>query len=153
MTTNEAIHELRRSAGESQQVFSTRLSLSISALQKHETRTKPDPKQLLIYQREAERVKRDDLADVFRSELIKALALTWEQGVFVTADRFETLAVTGLVWSLRTRNWLIKSWARMVVRRMAELMEVFEIDEREEFVHLAQERGLLKSATKEKKRK
>ena len=73
MTTNEAIHELRRSAGESQQVFSTRLSLSISALQKHETRTKPDPKQLLIYQREAERVKRDDLADVFRSELIKAL--------------------------------------------------------------------------------
>jgi transcriptional regulator with XRE-family HTH domain len=67
MTLTEAIQELRRLSGKSQQFFATELNMSIRALQKYERGKTPEPLQLIAFIIEAQRVGRTDLEEVLGS--------------------------------------------------------------------------------------
>jgi hypothetical protein len=69
--------------------------------------------------------------------------------IFTTGDRFETLAVTMLLWSIRSpkvgpRNQLVKDIAAM--------MTSFDADETEEFITEAVRRGCMKQPPPRRKK-
>jgi hypothetical protein len=163
MTVNQAVAALRQHVHQSQQIFATRMALSISALQKHEQTTQPDPKQLLIYQREAERVGRDDLARIFRNALTGSFnsPVGFVHSLFTTVDLFESTAVWALLNVLRPTTEAIRyelptqDSVQRLVETIAELLRQIKHVDYEAFVAEGVRRGLLKksSVTKEKKRK
>ena len=135
----------RKHADQSQQVFATRLGMSISSLQNYEQNRTPEPRQLVAFQREAEAAGQKDLAKVFRDELMKSLALSMDEGIFTTADQFETLAVTTLLFWIRDRN----PAARAVIKQIAtELGD----EEDQEFLAEAFRRGFINTPPRRDKK-
>src|SRR5262245_53662198 len=104
MTVHQAVRALRRHHDQTQQIFATQLGISISSLTNYERDRVPEPKQLLAFQKAAAKIQRNDLERVFQAAFEASLGLTKEQGVFTTADLFETLAVTVLLHCLRTND-------------------------------------------------
>ena len=121
MTVNEAVRELRRRSQESQQVFATKLNLSLRAYQKYEQEQTPEPRALNRFLALAEQEGWQDLAQAFRSAVLADLAHSLERnGIFTTADRFETLAVITLLAAFNTKqpeaHALAKNIAAMLTR-------------------------------------
>ena len=75
MTLSQAIRELRRLSGKSQQVFATELHMTIRSLQLYELgRRTPEPKGLMALAAEADRLDNDDLYGIFLGDaLLKQL--------------------------------------------------------------------------------
>ena len=141
---NQAVVALRKHVKQSQQIFATRLGMSISTLQNHEQDTRPEPKQLLAFQREAEASGRSDLAARFQHELVLSLALNMEMDVFVTADAFETQAVGMLLWAIRAPLIPARAkLARALVKEIAARLQADKPDEAEEFASEAVRRGFM----------
>jgi transcriptional regulator with XRE-family HTH domain len=84
MTTIEAVRELRKQVGESQQAFATRLGLSIRAIANYETKREPTARALAQLQVVAKEFKRKDLWDIFREALNREL-----QADYQTDDDFD----------------------------------------------------------------
>jgi len=73
MTLNEAVRDLRKTCGKSQQVFATELGVSLRSYQMYEQAQLPEPKPLWALEIAAMAIGRFDLADVFRSALISVM--------------------------------------------------------------------------------
>lgn len=73
MTLNQAVRELRKTSGKSQQLFATELGMSLSALQKYEKAQSPDPRPLFALETAATAIGRFDLADMFHGALVAAM--------------------------------------------------------------------------------
>lgn len=74
MTVAQAIRILRKQNQESQQVFATRLGMSIASIQNYENQDRmPEPKQLLAFVQAARQVQRQDLVPVFLEAASQAL--------------------------------------------------------------------------------
>jgi transcriptional regulator with XRE-family HTH domain len=69
MSLAEAILALRRHTGQSQQIMSSRLGISLRAFQKYEHGQIPEPKQLLRLMAAAHALRRKDLYAVFAEAL------------------------------------------------------------------------------------
>jgi transcriptional regulator with XRE-family HTH domain len=74
MTITEAVRELRRMSGQSQQHFGTQLNISIRALQQYEQGKVPEARQLLAFAAHAYTVGRKDLYQIFTKSLNEELA-------------------------------------------------------------------------------
>ena len=81
MDLNDAVRELRRHTGDSQQAFATRLGLSISAIANYERNRAPTGRSLAQLQRLAKEVRREDLWNIFRNALNDELGLSVDEGV------------------------------------------------------------------------
>lgn len=73
MSTIEAVKELRRHTGESQQIFATRLGLSVRAISNYETKRPPTGRALVALAHAAAEAGRHDLAYVFTRALMQEL--------------------------------------------------------------------------------
>jgi hypothetical protein len=139
MTINEAVRELRRRSEKSQQVLATELGLSLSAYQRYEQTQLPEARALGRFLLLAEREGWRDLAREFQEALMQDLRTGLDQGIFATANAFESVAVTALLFLIRTGEPPI----RTVVEAMANA-SIFKRDEaRAEFFREAAERGFL----------
>jgi transcriptional regulator with XRE-family HTH domain len=102
MTVNDAIRELRKHVGKTQQIFATELGISISSLSNYEREREPEPKQLFRFERAAADAGRSDLSMVFRDALEKSLGVEHgETALFQSRDRFETIAISTLLLCIR----------------------------------------------------
>lgn len=68
MTVHQAVKELRNSFRESQQVFATRLGLSIRAIANYEKNRTPNEQIMGILLHEANKAGRQDLAEAFMGD-------------------------------------------------------------------------------------
>jgi transcriptional regulator with XRE-family HTH domain len=83
MRLSEGVRELRRHLGESQQAFSNRLGLSISAVVKYEGGREPTGRALAQLAHTAAEAGRHDLAYLFTQALVRELGLERLQlGIF-----------------------------------------------------------------------
>jgi transcriptional regulator with XRE-family HTH domain len=155
---NEAVAALRQHARQSQQLFATRLGMSIATLQNYEKNRTPEPKQLLALQREAQATGRSDLQKVFERELASSLALSQDDAVFVVTDRFEKTATAALLGAIRPRVFLshshadapsVEKTARALIQEIADRLD--NADERAEFLRAAAERGLMSKPARSRK--
>ena len=73
MTVTEAVRELRRLSGLSQQFFATKLNMSTRALHQYEHGKTPEPKQLLAYAAYAITIRRPDIHHIFARALAEEL--------------------------------------------------------------------------------
>src|SRR5262245_7789844 len=70
MTLQQAILELRRAAGKSQQVLATELSIEIRTLQLYERGRLPEPRNLLALAAYADQLDREDLFAIFLGDAL-----------------------------------------------------------------------------------
>ncbi len=70
MTLKDAILELRRASGKSQQVLATELGMATKTLQLYEQGRTPEPRKLLALAAYADRLDRDDLYEVFLGDAL-----------------------------------------------------------------------------------
>jgi transcriptional regulator with XRE-family HTH domain len=71
MTLPEAIQELRRVAGKTQQVLATELGIATKTLQLYESgRALPEPKNMLALAAYADRLDNDNLYDIFTGDAL-----------------------------------------------------------------------------------
>jgi len=89
MRLSEGVQELRRHLGESQQAFSNRLGLSISAVVKYEGGREPTGKALARLAKVAKEVGHPDLANLFARKLMEQLGLS-HGDLQILADASET---------------------------------------------------------------
>jgi transcriptional regulator with XRE-family HTH domain len=70
MTLQEAILELRRVSGKSQQVLATELGMATKTLQLYEQGRLPEPRKLLALAAYADRMDREDLYVIFLGDAL-----------------------------------------------------------------------------------
>lgn len=73
MTITEAVRELRRLSGKSQQFFATELNMSTRSLQQYEAGKTPEPKQLVAFAAYAHSLKRNDIQQIMTRTLNEEL--------------------------------------------------------------------------------
>jgi hypothetical protein len=73
MTLNQAVRDLRKSTGKSQQLFATELGICLRAFQRYEHTQLPEPKPLFALECAAVEAGRSDLAEVFHGALSRAM--------------------------------------------------------------------------------
>jgi transcriptional regulator with XRE-family HTH domain len=143
MTVSEALRTLRQRMEKSQQRFATELNLSLRAYQKYEVGEQlPDPRPLLRFLAVAEKAGWEDLARVFRHAMLADLDQSLEQrdGVFTTADRFESLGVGMLLYAFRAKQ----PEARVLAKKIAALVRrVYGSGEADRWIHEAIQHGFL----------
>jgi hypothetical protein len=106
----------------------------------------PEPKQLLALQREAEAAGRNDLAEVFQRASLRSLGLSMDEGIFATADQFETIAVAMLLSWIRSRNPAARVLIKQIASGLANTVE------EEEFVAEAARRGFIDTTPRREKK-
>jgi len=87
MKPSDAVRELRKHLGESQQAFSNRLGLSIATVVKYEAGREPTGKSLLALAQTAREAGRHDLASVFMRTLVHSLGLLEHEYTLAWFDR------------------------------------------------------------------
>jgi hypothetical protein len=107
-TIQSAARALRAHQLRSQQSMATALGLSMGALRNYESGavTKPEPRPLYAYMRQAIGSGRDDLAAVFRRALNETLGIPddWRGQLGVEPlSSFESVMVTAMLMSVRRR--------------------------------------------------
>jgi transcriptional regulator with XRE-family HTH domain len=73
MDVQEAVRELRRALGDTQQAFAQRLGLSIRAVANYEKDRQPDAKSLMLLARAARETDREDLVEQFAQRFRKEM--------------------------------------------------------------------------------
>jgi transcriptional regulator with XRE-family HTH domain len=142
MTVKEAVRALREQRRETQQVFATRLGMSISTLQNYEQDRMPETKQLFVLEREAVNANRLDLATVFRAALVEKLGPM----PHMPRDDFERLAIEVVLFGIRGTNH--KSEAPRVVACIFAALIDSNPDRAVWFRDEAIRRGLIKAISK-----
>jgi transcriptional regulator with XRE-family HTH domain len=140
MTVSEAIRELRKHLGKTQQMFATELGISISSLNNYERQRTPKPKQLLLFHFAAEKAGRPDLAQVFESSFRDRLMVPNEMFLTFLPDKFETTAIAVLTGCIRDASPMGRS---TLIKGIAAILEERADPRRDRFIAEGIRRGLI----------